>query len=357
MSKSYNNGVQNSQYGTCWIYNINEDKSIKIKKEELDNYLNNGWIKGRILNKAELNKNHWYHNDDLQECKLFTILTVPSGWIKGKKKYNISYFNQITSLAPIYKEFSKENIIYYTSFDPGIYHIHNKLNGKSYIGQAKKLRTRLLAHINKFLNGNKKYPIYKAFAKYGLDNFEFSILSTYDSSDPDLQQKLDYDETKYIKEYNSYGATGYNQTYGGDAGITGYKMTDEQKKHISENVKKIARDGRYIVYVYNLNTNTYEEYNNISELNKHYNISVHNAIKNLIVCKFLVIARTKEDLAEKLNKIDINNKIIYNPVIIPNDFYAYYCTHTKNEICEKYNISHGTIYNWLKRIGKPCIKA
>ena len=34
-----------SQEGTCWIYNEIENK--KIKKEELDFYINNGWIKGR----------------------------------------------------------------------------------------------------------------------------------------------------------------------------------------------------------------------------------------------------------------------------------------------------------------------
>lgn len=38
-------GEKNSQFGTCWIYNENKNK--KIKKEELENYLKSGWIKGR----------------------------------------------------------------------------------------------------------------------------------------------------------------------------------------------------------------------------------------------------------------------------------------------------------------------
>jgi len=39
-------GKLNSCYGTCWIYNL-ELKIIKrIKKEELNNWLNLGWIKG-----------------------------------------------------------------------------------------------------------------------------------------------------------------------------------------------------------------------------------------------------------------------------------------------------------------------
>lgn len=45
--KNYFNqlGEKNSQYGTCWINNGAENK--KIKKEEINNYLCNGWYKGR----------------------------------------------------------------------------------------------------------------------------------------------------------------------------------------------------------------------------------------------------------------------------------------------------------------------
>jgi hypothetical protein len=40
-------GEKNSQYGTCWITNGLANK--KIKKEELENYLFNGWEKGRFI--------------------------------------------------------------------------------------------------------------------------------------------------------------------------------------------------------------------------------------------------------------------------------------------------------------------
>ena len=38
-------GENNSQYGTCWITKDGTNK--KIKKEEFDSYLNEGWLKGR----------------------------------------------------------------------------------------------------------------------------------------------------------------------------------------------------------------------------------------------------------------------------------------------------------------------
>ena len=40
-------GEKNSQYGTCWITKNNENK--KIKKENLETYLNDGWVKGRFI--------------------------------------------------------------------------------------------------------------------------------------------------------------------------------------------------------------------------------------------------------------------------------------------------------------------
>ena len=44
-------GDKNSQFGTCWITRYSEitkdNENKKIKKEELDQYINNGWNKGR----------------------------------------------------------------------------------------------------------------------------------------------------------------------------------------------------------------------------------------------------------------------------------------------------------------------
>ena len=42
-----NIGSKNSQFGTCWIYNDIESK--KIKQDELNIHLSNGWLKGRKM--------------------------------------------------------------------------------------------------------------------------------------------------------------------------------------------------------------------------------------------------------------------------------------------------------------------
>jgi uncharacterized protein (DUF736 family) len=40
-------GSKNSQYGTCWIHD--SEKSFRIKKEDLESYLQRGYIKGRKM--------------------------------------------------------------------------------------------------------------------------------------------------------------------------------------------------------------------------------------------------------------------------------------------------------------------
>lgn len=45
-------GERNSQYGTCWIYHI-EFGNKKVNKNNIDEYLSNGWVKGRVIKKVD----------------------------------------------------------------------------------------------------------------------------------------------------------------------------------------------------------------------------------------------------------------------------------------------------------------
>lgn len=45
----YQSGERNSQFGTCWIHNSVIEKCIKIKLDELDEFLRIGWIRGRKM--------------------------------------------------------------------------------------------------------------------------------------------------------------------------------------------------------------------------------------------------------------------------------------------------------------------
>jgi hypothetical protein len=49
IQSQHHQGAGNSQYGTCWV--TKDNKSSKIKKTDLDEYLANGFSKGRVISK------------------------------------------------------------------------------------------------------------------------------------------------------------------------------------------------------------------------------------------------------------------------------------------------------------------
>jgi hypothetical protein len=79
-------GEKNSQYGTCWITKDFENK--KIKKEELELYLSNGWIKGRYSNLSGEDA----INSKLTKLNISEIKRMLDEGIKQKiiaKKFNV----------------------------------------------------------------------------------------------------------------------------------------------------------------------------------------------------------------------------------------------------------------------------
>ena len=89
----------------------------------------------------------------------------------------------------------------------GIYKIENKINKHIYIGQSINILKRWTEHTK----DSKKYlnlTLYKAFNKYGIKNFLFSIIEECQ------KEKLDEREIYWIKYYDSY-KNGYNMTPGG----------------------------------------------------------------------------------------------------------------------------------------------
>lgn len=117
----------------------------------------------------------------------------------------------------------------------GIYLFRNKINGKCYVGQAIKIRKRFLQHMGKFRE-NHPYPLYAALNKYGLENFEFEVLETFENLDQDdLSKMLNEREIYWIAQYKSY-ENGYNQTLGGEA-THGWIPSEETRRKLSEALK------------------------------------------------------------------------------------------------------------------------
>jgi len=43
-------GKKCTTYNTCFVFNVDKKQSKRIKKEQLQQYLNKGWLKGRVIN-------------------------------------------------------------------------------------------------------------------------------------------------------------------------------------------------------------------------------------------------------------------------------------------------------------------
>lgn len=97
----------------------------------------------------------------------------------------------------------------------GIYKITNMLNGHAYIGQSVDIKRRWRNERSRaFQPGSKEYGsvLAQAFRKYGIENFQFTILEECDV------QQLDEREVYWIYYYDTYH-NGYNQTLGGQQGL------------------------------------------------------------------------------------------------------------------------------------------
>lgn len=94
----------------------------------------------------------------------------------------------------------------------GIYKYQNKINGKIYIGQSIQIEERFRQHLydSTRCSINEVTGIDFAICKYGIENFDFSILEQCNI------EQLDEKERYWIAYYDSYN-NGYNRTPGGKA--------------------------------------------------------------------------------------------------------------------------------------------
>ena len=96
-----------------------------------------------------------------------------------------------------------------------IYKITNTINNKHYIGKTERdpeIRWKEHRRHAKTLD----LPLYRAFNKYGINSFIFSIVEECPNNE------LDEKEIYWIDFYNSY-SKGYNCTAGGEGGIKTYE--------------------------------------------------------------------------------------------------------------------------------------
>lgn len=139
----------------------------------------------------------------------------------------------------------------------GIYSIINKINGKMYIGQSIDIKKRWSKH--KMPSTWKDLPtiaLYRAFVKYGIDNFEFKIeeiVDEYDLNEYDKKEivflyaeTLNSLEVSYIKKYDTY-SKGYNMTRG-NVPLNKYIPPAYYTKEYRPNLMECRVNDKYALY-------------------------------------------------------------------------------------------------------------
>lgn len=117
-----------------------------------------------------------------------------------------------------------------------VYIIHNILNNKVYIGKTKNLQKRWKKHIKIALGKRivEKFFIHKAIAKYGVNNFTFSILQSFHNEN-DCSAAEIYWINFFKSKFKNYG---YNLTAGGE-GCNGRMVSNETRK--KQSIKAFGR--------------------------------------------------------------------------------------------------------------------
>ena len=250
----------------------------------------------------------------------------------------------------------------------GIYLITNTVNNKHYIGQSIYLRKRLLKHKSNWEKSKYDTPLYRAFTKYGIDNFKIEILWFTTSTEYNtLKKTLDTLEKEYIQKYKSCGE--YNQTKGGDAGVLGYKETEEQLKAKSTRQRFLEKR----VYALNI-----EDRSTTMSINKVFLAKVlggsRSAIAHICINKephiYLgkyIIGNSYEELQEKYKKyresevsVGYHNRGTF--IYTDEEFVKLVqtCTVSNSQlslpkIAEMAGINKKTAYNYLNRLTKKGI--
>ena len=131
-----------------------------------------------------------------------------------------------------------------------IYQITNLINQKKYIGktsskdpQVRWKQHKQLARLtqNNTLNENNSahsMPIIRAICKYGVDNFQFTVLE--ECADDVVNER----EEHYIRYYNTAAGKGYNCTYGGEGIVKPVKYWSNHPN--SQKVDQYTLDGEYL---------------------------------------------------------------------------------------------------------------
>jgi hypothetical protein len=168
----------------------------------------------------------------------------------------------------------KRNIPKGIGIKAGLYKITNLINGKSYVGSTKHFSSRYRSHLSFLKSGKSSCKILQnAVNKYGIENFEFSILEVCSNY---KEKEIEY-FTKIFPSYNCIRETKIRREISID---TRKKMSESQKKAYKNGKQPTSHKGRKFIREKKFSVtliNDVETLNfaSVEECAKHFNCTPH----------------------------------------------------------------------------------
>lgn len=183
----------------------------------------------------------------------------------------------------------------------GIYKITNLINNKVYIGQAEDIHKRYNQH-HKYEYKYRKYKLYQAFIKYGLDNFKIEVVELC------KPEEMNEKEIYWIQYYDSF-KNGYNMTLGGQNLTPNLHSSETEKKRRATREKNDSLKGENHPRAKLTNDEViqirqrYKDGESLSNIYEDYK----ELYKNKSTFSNIIKGRTYKNVGNQLNKDEIRH--------------------------------------------------
>jgi group I intron endonuclease len=190
-----------------------------------------------------------------------------------------------------------------------VYLIKNKINGKVYIGQTiQSLKRRFAQHKCSALTKKKKTPLYSSIRKYGIDNFEITLLE--DNIKP---EELNDIEASYILKYSSV-EEGYNLKY-----------RETKVAYNRFDIKDIIK--------------RYKNKDTLKEISKDYNAD-KRTISSMLKENGIKIRDWNKEQSEDITKEQLEEMLLVKKMSL-------------NKMAKEIGLSRQAVTNWVDKFGIP----